>query len=101
MCNVGKWQMATKALKHPFVRLFWNSTNFHRTLNALGQGLLKLLWTVYSEGKLQSRLKLRNFRNPFNKDKSVVRHTMHKKGVKFALVVELTKLNFTYITLLK
>ena len=34
------------------------------------QGLLKLLWTVYSEGKLQSCLKLRN-QNPFNKDKSV------------------------------
>ena len=34
------------------------------------QGLLKLLWTVYSEGKLQSCLKLRNFQNPFNKDKS-------------------------------
>ena len=37
----------------------------------LNQGLLKLLWTVYSEGKLQSCLKLRNFQNPFNKDKSV------------------------------
>ena len=35
------------------------------------QGLLKLLWTVYSEGKLQSCLKLRNFQNPFDKDKSV------------------------------
>ena len=35
------------------------------------QGLLKLLWMVYSEGKLQSCLKLRNFQNPFNKDKSV------------------------------
>ena len=29
------------------------------------QGLLKLLWTVYSEGKLQSCLKLRNFQNPY------------------------------------
>ena len=57
------------------------------------QGLLELLWTVYSEGKLQSCLKLWNFQNPFNKDKSVlfrsIRHTMHKKGLKFALVVEL------------
>ena len=35
------------------------------------QGLLELLWTVYSEEKLQSCLKLRNFQNPFNKDKSV------------------------------
>ena len=35
------------------------------------QGLLKWLWTVYSEGKLQSCLKLRNFQNPFNMDKSV------------------------------
>ena len=35
------------------------------------QGLLELLWTVYSERKLKSCLKLRNFQNPFNKDKSV------------------------------
>ena len=35
------------------------------------QGLLKLLWTVYSEGKLQSCLKLRNCQNPFSKNKSV------------------------------
>ena len=57
------------------------------------QGLLKLLWTLYPEGKLQSCLKLRNFQNPCNKDKSVcIRHTMHKKGLKFALVVELAKL---------
>ena len=37
------------------------------------QGLLESLWTVYSEGKSQSCLKLRNFQNPFsfNKDKSV------------------------------
>ena len=40
-------------------------------VNDVRQGLLKLLWTVYSEGKLQSCLKLRNFQNPFNKDKSV------------------------------
>ena len=39
--------------------------------SSLTQGLLKLLWTVYSEGKLQSCLKSRNFQNPFNKDKSV------------------------------
>ena len=37
----------------------------------LNQGLLELLWTVYSEGKLQSCLKLRNFQNSFNKDESV------------------------------
>ena len=35
------------------------------------QGLLELLWTVYSEEELQSCLKLRNFENHFNKDKSV------------------------------
>ena len=40
---------------------------------------------IYSEEKLQSWLKLRNFQNPFNKDKTVG----HKKGLKFALVVEL------------
>ena len=37
----------------------------------LWQGLLKLLWTAYSEEKLQSCLKLRNFQTPFNKDMSV------------------------------
>ena len=36
--------------------------SFHAPL----QGLLELLWTVFSEGKLQSCLKLRNFQNPFN-----------------------------------
>ena len=47
----------------------------------LGQGLLKLLWTVYLEGKLQTCLKLRNFQNQFDKNKSVG-HTMHKKRPK-------------------
>ena len=47
----------------------------------LDQGILKLLETVYSEGRLQSCLKLRNFQNPFNKDNLPV--------------VELAKLNFT------
>ena len=36
------------------------------------QGLLELLWTVYSEEKLC--LKLRNFQNPFDKHKSVGLH---------------------------
>ena len=74
-------------------------------LYIINQGLLELLWMVYSEGKLQSCLKLRNFQNPFYKDKSVglysVRHTVHKKSLKFSLVVELAKLNFTYSTVLK
>jgi hypothetical protein len=30
-----------------------------------------------------------------------IRYTMHKKGLKVALVVKLAKLNFTYITILK
>ena len=35
---------------------------------------------------------------PFNKDQSVgMRHTVNKKGLKFAPGVELAKLNFTYI----
>ena len=41
------------------------------TINDIGQELLKLLWTVRSEGKLQSCLELRNFQNPFTKDNSV------------------------------
>ena len=66
------------------------------------QGLLELLWMVYSEGKLQPCLKLRNFQNPINKDSfPCIRHTMHKKGLTLALVVELAKLNFDYITILK
>ena len=46
---------------------------FEKKMNArTGQGLLELLWMVYSKGKLQSCLKLRNFQNPtLNKDKSV------------------------------
>ena len=36
-----------------------------------GQGLLKLLWTVHSEGKLQSCLESRNLQNDFNKEGSV------------------------------
>ena len=34
------------------------------------QGQLKLLWTVYSEEKLQSCLKLRNFHNHSNMNKT-------------------------------
>ena len=44
---------------------------FLKSQSYLYQGLLELLWTVYSDLKLQSCLKLRNFQNPFNKDKSV------------------------------
>ena len=38
-----------------------------RVIPFITQGLLKLLWTVYSQGKLQFCLKLRIFQNPFNK----------------------------------
>ena len=39
----------------------------------VGQRLLKLLWTVYSEEKLQSCLKSKKkSQNPFNKDNLVV-----------------------------
>ena len=41
------------------------------------------------------------FGNYFNKDKSVGRNTMHKKILKFALVVKLVRPKFTYITVLK
>ena len=46
-------------------------------------------------GKITIMLKIKKF------SKLSIRHTMHKKGQKFAPVVELAKLNFTYITLLK
>ena len=44
------------------------------------------------------------FEIPYNKDYVVSRSiklTMHKKGLKFAPVLELAKPNFTYITVLK
>ena len=41
-------------------------------------------------------LKIRNFRTPFSKDKSV--GLRNKNGLKFAFVVELAKLNFTHST---
>ena len=50
-----------------------------KLINKSSQGLVELLWMVYSEGKLQSCLELRNFQNPFNKDKSVGNHA-HKKA---------------------
>ena len=66
------------------------------------QGPLKLIWTADSEGKLQSCLALRNFQTPFNKDKSEgLKEIPCKKGLKLAPVVELAKLYFTYITVLK
>jgi hypothetical protein len=39
-------------------------------VDSLEQGLFKLLWTVYSEGKLQSclKLKFKKNQNPFNED---------------------------------
>ena len=64
------------------------------------QRLLELLWTVYSERKLKSCLKLRNFQNPFNKVKSVGLQGT-KTGLIFALVVGLAKITFTYMTVLK
>jgi hypothetical protein len=71
----------------------------HKVLR-LSQGLLELPRT---EGKLQSCLELRIFQNPFNKDKSVGLWDIPctKKGLKFELVVELAKLNLTYITVIK
>ena len=64
------------------------------------QGQLVLFWTVYSEEKLQSCLKLRNFQNPFDKVKTVgpLEIPCTKKDLKFAPIVELANLKFTYIT---
>ena len=61
------------------------------------QGLLELLWTVYSEGKLQSCWKLRDFQNPLNKDKSVqevYKNTMHKKRLKICTCCRVTEAKF-------
>ena len=63
------------------------------------QGLLELLWTVYSEEILKSCLKLRNFQNPLKRiSRRSIRNTEYKKGLKFPPVLELAKLKFTYIT---
>ena len=53
--------------------------------------------------KLQSCLELRNFQTPFNKEKSVGLKDIpcSKKGLNFALVVDLAKLIFTYFTVLE
>jgi len=45
-------------------------------------------------GKITIMLKIKKFSNPFLRS---IRHTMHKKSLTFALVVEVAKLNFTYI----
>ena len=59
--------------KNYYKRHQWSTCQFHRFLWLFGgpaiaqrskQGLLELLWIVYSEGKLQSCLKLRNFQKP-------------------------------------
>ena len=67
----------------------------------LVQKLLKLLWTVYSEETLQSCLKLGNFQNPFNKDKTVglkaIPCTKSLKGLKFAPIVELVNSNISVV----
>ena len=53
-------------------------------------------------------LKIKKFSKPFNNNKSVfsqyrrsIKNTMHEKGLKFAPVVQLAKLNLTYITVVK
>ena len=42
-----------------------DTTRYYFYKYVMYQGLLELLWTVYSEGKLQSSLKLRKFSKPF------------------------------------
>ena len=53
-------------------------------------------------------LRIKKFSKPFDKSVGLyvdieisTVYTMHKKGLKFALVVELAKLHFTYIRVLK
>ena len=57
------------------------------------QGLLKLLWTVYSEGKLQSCLNLRNFQN-LRISQVSIRHTMHKKTPKICICCKVSKAKY-------
>ena len=45
-----------------FMPIFRSGISYKHT-----QGLLELLWTVFSEEKLQSCLKLRDLQNPFHK----------------------------------
>ena len=53
---------------------------FNPSVNLGKTYVLELLWTVYSEEKLQSFLELTNFQNHFNKDKSVVKKTKAGPG---------------------
>ena len=77
--NFEEFSGSPKTAKMPHILTNWrvqrNWTDLERENhphvltdeNLSNQGLLKLLWTVYSEEKLQSCLKLRNVQNPFNK----------------------------------
>ena len=61
-------------MKTFFKQFIGSASHWKKILNTKlvpNQGLLELLWEVYSEVKLQSCLQLRNFQNPFNKDKSI------------------------------
>ena len=56
-----------------------------------------------TQEKLWKSSKLKLFENPFNKDKSVGVKEIPctKKDLKFALIMELAQLKFTYITVVK
>ena len=91
--NVGRWV----DLKKP--KTCWHNTWMvpSKIANA-GPGYDEITLKLWKSSKLKF------FENPFNMDKSVsrsIRNTMHKKGIKFAPVVELAKLKFTYIIVVK
>ena len=76
-------------------------TNFG-DLPAYAMQLASPRTTKITQDGLQSCLKSRKFQTPFNKVSRSVRNTIHrKKHLKFAPVVELAKLKFTYITVMK
>ena len=57
-----------------------------------------LPWTVLFEKNYENLQNWIFFENPFIKDIKVYKSTDTKKGLKFALYVELAQLKFTYIT---
>ena len=64
----------------------------------LRQGLLELLWTIRGKITITYAENQEIFKTLISR---FIKNTMHKKGLKFRPVVELVRLNFTYITIVK
>ena len=96
LCDISMSENSFILLGNSFILLFWWSYQFSHFFYSIRKFFCSLGNYFILSGNY--------FQNPFDKDKTVglcIWNTLHKKGLKFALVVELAKLNFTYITVLK